>query len=353
MSYENFSCLINVSDDSLSEIYWIVGDPDDFELTTGNGYAVAVIVSLFLLLGLPWNLFVVCAIIKKRLYSQPVITLMLNLAITNLLLYILVMPFNIVTGIAGEYVFGETDLVRCRVCQTGVAVIMLPGVTVNTLCLMSIDRFIYLKKPLRYAEIVTPRRTLAAIISAWLLCIAISIPPLVGFGEIRFAYVAATCAPLFVGSTHIAPNYYYMLLLLAVGIVPIITLITLYFWIMCIVRNSLIWKLRRSALNGDTARDQSERQNTLNKKQLKMFGVIFTANLVTWLPIIVVVLAAAILGSGGVPAVVYSIAYLLYLSETVIHAVLSALFIPQLKTIVSEVIALIRSKLVGILECVY
>ena len=180
MSYKIFSCLIEFSNDSLSEFYWIV-NPDDLELATGNSYAIAVILSLFLLLGLPWNLFVVCAIIKKCLYSQPIIMLMLNL-----LLYILVMLFNIISGIAGEYVFGETDLVRCRVCQTGVALIILPFVSVHTLCLMSIDRFIYLKRPLRYAEIVTPRRTLAAIISAWLLCIAISIPPLVGFGEIRF-----------------------------------------------------------------------------------------------------------------------------------------------------------------------
>ena len=83
-----------------------------------------------------------------------------------------------------------------------------------------------------------------------------------------------------------------------------------------------------------------------SKKQLhlvKMFGAIFTANMVTWLPIMVVVLATAILGSGRVPTVVYSIAYLSYLSETVIHAVLAALLIPQLKVIVSDVTGYCRS----------
>ena len=345
----NFSCIINVSSDSLSEIPWIVNHPDDLDFDTiGNGYAVAVIVSFIFLMGVPWNLFVICAIIKKRLYSEPIIMLMLNLAITNLLLCILVMPFNIVSGIASEYVFGESDLVRCRVCQTGVAVIILPWVSIHTLCLQSIDRFIYLKWPLRYSEIVTPRCTLVAIISTWVLCIAISIPPLLGFGEIRFSYVVATCVLVLVGSTHIAPNYHYTMLLLAEVIVPIITLFVLYFWIMCIVRSTLIKKLKRvmRVASDETERRNSLQQHSANQLHLvKLFGAIFTANLVTWLPVFMVALTGAIVGAKRIPTVAYSIAYLSYLSETVIHAVMAALLISKLKKTLSEVVDYFRNKL--------
>ena len=346
----NFSCFINVSDDSISEGVWIVGvsypEEPNFD-TAGNGYAISAIVSLLLLLGLPWNLFVICAIAKKRpkIYTQPIIMLMLNLAITNLLVCILVMPFHIVSGIAGEYVFGESDLVRCQVCQTGVVIIILPWVSIHTLCLMSIDRLIYLKRPLMYAQIMTPRRMLAAIIASWVLCVVISIPPLVGFGEIRFAPTVASCAVFLVGRTHIAPNYIYTLLLLAEIIVPVITLFIAYVWILCITRSALLkkWK-RRSLIKEELG---TERRDKHSKEQLclvRFFSIIFTVNLVTWLPMIALVLCGAILGPGRIPTVVYSIAYLSYLSETVLHPVFEALHIREVKSTICKMPTCFRRK---------
>ena len=147
MSNYTFSCFVNVSDSSVTDQWLIVRHPNDLDFdTTGNGYAVSAILLLLFLTSVPWNLLVIGVILcKKKLCSQPTILLMLNLSITNLLLALLIMPFSIVSGIKGEYVFGETDLVRCRVCQIGIAVVTLPWISIHTLCLMAIDRFIYLK----------------------------------------------------------------------------------------------------------------------------------------------------------------------------------------------------------------
>ena len=190
MSLFNFSCLRNVSQDSITEISWIVDHPDDPDFDTrGNGYATAVIVSLIFLTGLPWNLFVICTIVRKKLYSNPTIMLLLNLAIANLLLCLLVLPFNIITGFSGEYLFGNSDTVWCHVCQAGVLVIVLPMVSVHTITLMSVDRFIYLKRPLKYSVLITPNRMLAAIVIIWVICTAISLPPLFGFGAIVYSHM--------------------------------------------------------------------------------------------------------------------------------------------------------------------
>ena len=159
MSLHNFSCFQNVSKDSVTETGWIVDHPDDpiFDLK-GNGYATSVIVSLIFLTGVPWNLFVIRTIVRKKLYdNNPTIMLLLNLAITNLLLGLLVMPFNIITGFSGEYLFGNNDIDRCHVCQTGVFLIILPWLSVHTISLMSFDRFVYLKWPLNYAILITPK----------------------------------------------------------------------------------------------------------------------------------------------------------------------------------------------------
>ena len=331
----SFSCFVNVSNDSLTETAWIVRHPIQQNFNTaGNGYAISAVVMLFFLLGLPWNLFVICAIIKKRLYSQPIIMLMLNLAITNLLLCILVMPFNIVSGIAGEYVFGESDLVRCRVCQTGILIIALVGVSVHTLCFMSIDRLIYLKKPLKYAVIVTPRRMLAAIIATWVLCITICIPPFVGFGQILFSYTVATCVPHVVGRTHIAPNYYYTLLLLAESTVPIITIFVVYIWMICIIRGNLLRKEKLVVGIYGNRKKYCKEQLRL----VRFFVTVFSANLVTWLPMMILVLWGAIKGLGSVPVLAYSIPYLSFLSETVIHPVLEAFHIRAIKIVILKVL---------------
>ena len=342
-----FSCFVNVSADSLTEIAWRVeSDEPNFDKAS-NGYAIAAFVILFLLLGLPWNLFVICAIIKKRLYSQPIIMLMLNLAITNLLVCILVMPFNIVSGIASEYVFGESDLVRCRVCQTGIITIILPLTSVHTLCLMSIDRFIYLKRPMMYSEIVTLRRMLAAIMVIWLICITVSLPPLVGFGNIIFAPTVATCAPYLMGRTHVAPNYFYTLLLVAEGILPIVTLFVLYVWILCVIVRAQRKDLKRKARNGSNAREGSMKKHKQSLPYLVgFFATIFTANLVTWLPMVALILSGAILGPTGtrVPTPVHTIAYLSYLSQTLIHPVLEAFHIREVQKTIYQAATLFKTK---------
>ena len=337
----NFSCFINVSNDSLSESAWMIERHQDFD-DTGNGYAISAILILFLLLGLSWNIYIIYAIIKKRLYSQPIIMLMLNLAITNLLLCILVMPFNIVSGIAGEYVFGENDLVRCRVCQTGVMIITLPLVSIHTLALISIDRFIYLKRPLTYSSIVTPQYMTAVIVATWVLCVVISLPPLKGFGEIKFSPAVATCTVFLVGSTHVAPNHFYALLLLGEAVVPITTLVVLYVWIWCMIIRTM---KQKKELNAVTEDNQMPKKRSTNQLCLvRFFVAIFTANLVTWLPTIILVLLGATLGAGGIPVPIQSISHLSYLSETVIHPMLQASHIQELKIGIHQTLAFFRRK---------
>ena len=341
-----FSCRINVSNDSLTETAWIVKHSlePDFD-TAGNGYAISAIVLLLFLLGLLWNLTVICAILKKRavMCSQPIIMLMLNLAITNLLICILVMPFIIVSGIAGEYVFGDTDLVRCQVCQTGVAVIILPWGSIHTLCLMSIDRFMYLKRPLRYGKVVTPRRMLAAIVAIWMLCIVLSIPPFFGFGEMRFSYRISTCVMSMVGSTEVAHNYFYTMLLVAEAVVPVMILFVMYTWILCIVRSAFV---KKNALK-TTGKGANREERKRHKNQLylvRFFVTIFTANLITWIPIIGLVFAVGIFEAQTVPTLVFSIAYLSFLTETVVHPMIEAIHIREVRATLCEVPAFFKRK---------
>ena len=50
-----------------------------------NGLVLAVILTVFLVIGVPINLAVILSILRKRLYSQPTFILLLNLSVTDFL----------------------------------------------------------------------------------------------------------------------------------------------------------------------------------------------------------------------------------------------------------------------------
>ncbi|MCG8625867.1 MAG: G-protein coupled receptor, partial [Proteobacteria bacterium] len=322
---------MNVSDSSLSEFTWILDSPLDPNFDNiANGYAIATILILFMLVGLPWNLWVLSVILHKSLYSQPIVMLMLNLTITNILLILMVMPFVIVTGYASEFIFGPTDSVRCRVCQIGVVNIILPNVSVHTLSLMSIDRLLYLKRPFDYKNIVTPRKMLAAIAFIWLLCIVIALPPLFGFGTILFSYAVASCVPIFAGESPLAPNIYYVLAGFGEVIFPLIILFVAYIWILCIARKNLFRKLQRNLhfIREDLNKALSSAYNRDQFQLVQIFGAIFIANVITWFPTITLSVVVAIQGEG--PTLLYTIAYLSFLSETMVHPIIEARMIKDI-----------------------
>ena len=324
----SFSCVVNVSHSSLTDLEWEMTTFDpDFDTT---GHAISATLILFFLLGVPWNLLIIAAIIKKKLYTQPIIVLLLNFSITNLLVALLVMPFSIVSGIMGEYAFGDTDQIRCYVCKSGVLAILLPWVSFHTLALMAVDRFIYLKKPLDYIWIVTPKRTAIAVLVIWGFCIALSIPPFFGFGEIRFSSTIATCIPLIAGSTPVAQNYFYWILITVEGFVPILTLFILYTWIFCLIRKTLHRRHRRSTSLVTKAAVISTHTRKHTQTQIRLvwlFGTIFIANIVTGLPFVVLVVVVVILGPVEVPLHAYTVPFLLLLSQTVIHPILEVCLI--------------------------
>ena len=340
-----FSCFQNVSGDSVHESEWDVDQPDDSFDTVGNGYAIATIMTLYLLIGLPWNIVVVAIIIKKCLFMQPTLMLMLNLALSNFLVYIFVVPPNVVTGVAGEYIFGSSDRVRCHVCQTGVATTLYPLVSTHTLSLIAVDRLIYLRKPLTYKFLVTPIRTLLAIIGIWFLSIVFALPPFFGFGQIRFSHSVANCVVFFAGRTHIAPSYLYILVLMVEGALPFLVLCVMYIWILCITRKFLMENLRKTLAAAGGGQHLESRPDILkeySRNQLylaQIFSVIFTSSIITWLPLIPLVIAVAALESEGVPTVVYSIAYLAYMSSTVIHPVLQACLTHEIRVTIKDTFA--------------
>ena len=312
----NFSCVVNLDRENLTPFIWTTEQLHE-NGTIENGYSCATAALLILFLGVPLNLFITVTILWKNLYKSVAVIPMLNLAICYFLVCLFILPLVIISGYSAEFIFGSSDYDRCKVCYLGIANVALPSVSVYTIALMSVGRLLYIKKPLQYHSIVTLRRMVAILAVIWTFSMIVSLLPLFGFGSITFSYVVVTCVPVVIGSSHILPNWYYSLLIITVGTVAIVVLFVMYIWIVCIARQYILRNPRRfvllykqsaaeiNTLSSDTKSDKTVEKivHHANKQQqfrLIQVLVIVLANVITWLPMIVLAVAGAVVHSHSI-----------------------------------------------------
>ena len=353
LAMDNFSCVYSPSNENVTHIVWTLDHPDDSK-GIENGYWCASAALFILLFGTPLNLFVISSILWKRLYKSASVIPMLNLAFSNLLVCLLILPFIIVSGYSSEFVFGPSDYVRCIFCSIGSVNATLPMVSLYTLAIMAVGRLVYLKKPLQYSSIITPARVLTYLAIVWAIGIAIALPPYFGFGSITFAYVVSACVPLITGDTQGLPNMYYLLVLVPIGVVPILVLFVTYTWIVCISRQYILKNPKRfailhkqsatklSSLKKHSSSDKEIERiiHNANKQQqfriVQVLGAIFVTNIITWIPIIALIITSAIVGSFAIPTFYYSFTYICYLLEIMLHPLLQITLIYEVKETVKK-----------------
>ncbi len=83
----------------------------------------------------------------------------------------------------------------------------------------------------------------------------------------------------------------------------------------------------------------------LQLRLVRVFTAIFTANILTWLPALVAALAGAILSTQHTPTPLNTVAYLALQSEIVIHPILQACFIKEVRVTMSGYLGLCWKKI--------
>ncbi|XP_043958158.1 D(5)-like dopamine receptor [Gambusia affinis] len=118
------------------------------------------------------NTLVCAAVIKFRhLRSKVTNSFVVSLAVSDLFVAVLVMPWRAVSEVAGVWLFG-------RFCDTWVAFdIMCSTASILNLCIISMDRYWAISSPFRYERRMTRRFAFLMIGVAWTLSILISFIP--------------------------------------------------------------------------------------------------------------------------------------------------------------------------------
>lgn len=164
---ENFSGNLSVS--SIS---------DNNKYTQIQTVLLAIVFLVIILGTIVGNILVCVAVCLVRKLRRPCNYLIVSLAVSDLCVAILVMPIAVFDQIKTEWIFGQI------VCDLWVSFDVLScTASILNLCMISVDRYYAITKPLEYGVKRTPKRMIFCVILVWFGAACISLPPLLMLGN--------------------------------------------------------------------------------------------------------------------------------------------------------------------------
>ncbi|KAK2157107.1 hypothetical protein LSH36_198g01016 [Paralvinella palmiformis] len=150
------------------------GDPERYAVWQAS--LIVLSCSLIIFGTILGNVLVCIAVAIVRKLRTPSNLLIVSLAVSDLLVAILVMPFAVTYEVMGMWQLGQTF------CDAWTSLdVMLCTASILNLCMISIDRYSVITRPLQYAIKRTPKRMAMMIGAVWITSAVITIPPLFGW----------------------------------------------------------------------------------------------------------------------------------------------------------------------------
>ncbi|XP_028315167.1 probable G-protein coupled receptor 101 [Gouania willdenowi] len=149
--------------------------------STADSVVKMVLISLIVCVSMFGNVVVLLVFQRKPQLLHVANRFVLNLLLADLLQTVLVMPFAIAAAVPCVWPLDA------RLCQTLVVLMHLFAFAgVNTIVVVSVDRYLAIIHPLSYPTRMTPHLGTNLIICTWVLSFLQSTPPLYGWGSIDF-----------------------------------------------------------------------------------------------------------------------------------------------------------------------
>lgn len=134
---------------------------------------VSVVLTVLILITVAGNVVVCLAVGLNRRLRSLTNCFIVSLAITDLLLGLLVLPFSALYQMSCKWSFGE---VFCDIYTS--LDVMLCTASILNLFMISLDRYCAVTDPLRYPVLVTPVRVATALVLIWVVSITLSFLPI-------------------------------------------------------------------------------------------------------------------------------------------------------------------------------
>ncbi|XP_076461761.1 5-hydroxytryptamine receptor 1A-alpha-like [Babylonia areolata] len=138
---------------------------------------ITVFASLVIFCTVSGNALVIVAVIKERRLRKVSNSFIINLAVSDVLVGVLVTPIALLYQLHGHWVFSR------QLCHVWVSMdVICCTASITSLCAISYDRYNAITSPLRYARRRTRRRAFYLILVIWIYSACIALPPFVGWG---------------------------------------------------------------------------------------------------------------------------------------------------------------------------
>jgi len=198
-------------------------------------FALLVILILFVIIIVIGNLLVVLAISCYKKLRTITNMMILSLAVADLLIGIIVMPFAIAQQILNYWPYGQAW------CNLWHAFDVLSSTaSILNLVVISLDRYWAVTNPIAYPRLMSHRRGLISISLAWLCSIAISFPMIAWW---------STVDPVIEGQCYFTEDTIYLLISSTVSFyIPMVVMVVVYMRIFLTIRTqSLLYLAARHA----------------------------------------------------------------------------------------------------------
>ncbi|XP_037329036.2 alpha-1D adrenergic receptor [Pungitius pungitius] len=139
---------------------------------------VGIFLSVFISVAILGNILVILSVVCNKHLQTVTNFFIVNLAMADLLLSLIVLPFSASLEVLGCWVFGRVF------CNIWAAVdVLCCTASILSLCVISIDRYIGVKHCLKYPTIMTEKKAIAILGLVWVSSTVISVGPLLGWKE--------------------------------------------------------------------------------------------------------------------------------------------------------------------------
>lgn len=173
-TYSTAPSFNNVTTEEVS--FWFPGESSPYTLSEA---IIIALVLLFIIIGtIVGNILVCVAVCLVKKLRRPCNYLLVSLAVSDICVAILVMPMATLQEILGKWTLGPV------MCDLWVSFDVLScTASILNLCMISVDRYYAITKPLQYGVKRTPKRMMLCVSLVWLGAACISLPPLLILGN--------------------------------------------------------------------------------------------------------------------------------------------------------------------------
>ncbi|KAM9694974.1 histamine H2 receptor [Trichechus inunguis] len=141
----------------------------DTPSSTASKITISVILTVLILITIAGNVVVCLAVGLNRRLRSLTNCFIVSLAITDLLLGLLVLPFSAIYQLSYSWSFGQ---IFCNIYTS--LDVMLCTASILNLFMISLDRYCAVMDPLRYPVLVTPVRVTISLVFIWVISITLS-----------------------------------------------------------------------------------------------------------------------------------------------------------------------------------